>query len=229
MNDDDYSNIYDTIQKGNKDEGPDQLAEDDSPLYDRVHEDLGNETNLYATRLENQDYASVSEYVLESEQAISAFSQPEAEGYLLPDEVFSEPQKVRDISTGDSCFPSKDSEHLPWERQGSGRMIKEDVAPLSSFTVQHCKDFSTSQTSPTCPDAAIGLEERKAFSSSPEIFLFVKLLHRWEIYEVSTKISTIVISVRKKMCLDRSGITKLDHSSDVWKVVCSMMKKNILL
>ncbi|XP_052601362.1 chloride intracellular channel protein 5 isoform X1 [Peromyscus californicus insignis] len=175
MSDDDYSHIYDTIQKGSKDEGPDQLEENDGPLYDRVHEDLGRESHLCATRLENQEYASVSAYVLKREEATSASSEPEAESYLLRDEVFSEPQEVRDISTGDTRSPSQDPEHLPWERQGSGRMIEEDVPHVSSFTVQPSKDFSISQDFlPTCRAAAIGLEENKPASSSPEIFLFVK-------------------------------------------------------
>lgn len=176
MSDDDYSHIYDTIQKGSKDEGPDQLEENDGSLYDRVHENLGSESHLCATRLENQEYASVSAYALKREDATSASSEPEAESYLLQDEVFSEPQEVRDISTGDTHSPSQDPEHLPWERQGSGRMMEEDVPHVSSFTVQPSKGFSTSQDSPTCSvAAAIGLEGNKPASSSPEIFLFVKV------------------------------------------------------
>ncbi|XP_051060211.1 chloride intracellular channel protein 5 isoform X1 [Phodopus roborovskii] len=174
MGDEDYSDIYDTIQKGRNDKGPDQLEEDEGPLYDRVHEDLGTENDMYATRLDIQEYDSLSVYALESEDATSASREPEAESYLLPDEVFSEPQEVRGISIGDSHSPSWDPEPFPQELRENGRMIQEDLPLLPSFTVQHSKGFSTSGDSPTCSSAPLGLEENKAAPNNPEIFLFVK-------------------------------------------------------
>ncbi|XP_040585607.1 chloride intracellular channel protein 5 isoform X1 [Mesocricetus auratus] len=170
MNDEGYSNIYDTIQKGMDDKGPDQLEEDKGPLYDRVCEDLGTENGLYANRLDNHEYDSLSVYALKSEEVTSAHWESEVEGYLLPDEVFSESQEARGISIG----ASQDSEPLPRELQENGRMTRADLPPLPSFTVQHSKGFSTSGDSPTCSSSATDFEESKAASNSPEIFLFVK-------------------------------------------------------
>lgn len=175
MNDEAYSDIYDTIQKGRKDEGPEQLEEDEGPLYDRVCEDLGTENSLYDTRLDSQEYDSLSVYALTSEEATSASRETEVEGYLLPDEVFSEPQEVRDVSIGDSRSPRQDPEPLPQELPENRSMIPADLPPLPSFTVQHSKGFSTRGDSPTCSSTAAGLEEDKAASNSPEIFLFVKV------------------------------------------------------
>nr|XP_021483808.1 chloride intracellular channel protein 5-like [Meriones unguiculatus] len=171
----DYSDIYDTIQKERRDENPDPLEENDAPLYDEVHEDLWAENDLYATRLESHEYDSLSVYVSKREEATPAFPEPEAESYLLPDEVFSEPQEVRDISMGDSHPSSQDPEPLQKELQEKGRMMtKKELPSLLSFTVQHSRAFSTGLDSPTCLSDATGLEGNKVASSSPEIFLFVK-------------------------------------------------------
>ncbi|XP_055468362.1 chloride intracellular channel protein 5 isoform X1 [Psammomys obesus] len=170
----DYSDIYDTIQKERKDENPDPLEENDTPLYDEVHEDLWAENDLYATRLESHEYDSLSVYVSKREEATPASPEPEAEGYLLPDEVFSEPQEVRDISVGDSHPSSQDPEPLQKELEENGRMTKKELPSLLSFTVQHSRAFSTGLDFPTCPFDATGLEGNKVASSSPEIFLFVK-------------------------------------------------------
>lgn len=174
MNNEDYNDIYDTIQKGRRDEGPYQLEENEGPSYSKVHEDLRSESHLYDPQLENQEYDVLSVYALNREETTSAFQEPEEESYLQPDEVFSEPQELRDISRRNSCSPRQNLEPLLWELQQRGRMVKEDSAPSPSFTVQHSKGFSTSQDFPTYASAALGLEENNAVSSSPEIFLYVK-------------------------------------------------------
>lgn len=61
----DYSDTYDKIQKRSTDEAPDLQEESDAPLYDRVHED--SENDLYATRLESQEYEYLSPYVSKSD------------------------------------------------------------------------------------------------------------------------------------------------------------------
>lgn len=175
MNNEEYNDIYDAIQKGRRDEGPYQLEENEGPLYGGVHEDLRSENHLYAPQLENQKYDVLSVYALKREETTSAFREPEAESYLQPDEVFSEPQELRDISRRNSRSPRQNLEPLLWELHHSGRMVKEDLPSSPSFTVQHSKGFSTSQDSSTYASAALGLEENKAVSSSPEIFLYVKV------------------------------------------------------
>lgn len=175
MSNEDDSNIYDIIQKGRRDEGPHQLEENEGPLYDGVHEDLRGENHLHAPQLENQEYDVLSVYALKREETTSASLEPEAGSYLQPDEVFSEPQELRDISRRSPRSPRQSLEPLLWELQQSGRMVKEDSAPSPSFTVQHSKAFSISQDFPTYASAALGLEENEAVSSSPEIFLYVKV------------------------------------------------------
>ncbi|XP_031202969.1 chloride intracellular channel protein 5 isoform X1 [Mastomys coucha] len=170
----DYSDIYDTIQKRSTDEDPDPQEESDAPLYDRVHEDVWNENDLYATRLENHEYDYLSPYVSKSDEATPTSLEPEADGYLLPDEVLSESQEVGDVFIRASHSPSQDPETLPWEPQENGRAVEEEVPSLLSFRVQHSKVRVTSQDSPTSPSVTIGLEENKTASSNPEIFLFVK-------------------------------------------------------
>ncbi|XP_038199934.1 chloride intracellular channel protein 5 isoform X1 [Arvicola amphibius] len=173
MSNEDYNDIYDTIQKGIRDEGPHQLEENEGPLYGRVHEDLRSENHLYASQLENQEYDVLSVYALKREETTSAFRElPEEESYLQPDEVFSEPQELREISRRrNSRSPRQSLEPLLRELQQRGRMVKEDSPPSPSFMVQHSKGFSTSQDFPTYASAALGLE---AVSSNPEIFLYVK-------------------------------------------------------
>lgn len=175
----DYANIYDTIQKRTTHEGPAPQEENDAPLYDRVHEDVWTENDLYATRLENHEYDYLSPYATKSDEVAPTSLEPEADGYLLPDEVYSEPQEVEDVSVGDSHSPSQDPEPYAWEPQENERWVKEEVEEvpsLLSFRVQHSKALATSQEDPsTHPSAAIGLEENTAASSGPEIFLFVKV------------------------------------------------------
>ncbi|XP_041511858.1 chloride intracellular channel protein 5 isoform X1 [Microtus oregoni] len=174
MNNEDYNDIYDTVQKGRRDEGPHQLEESEGPLYGRVHEDMRSENHLYASQLENQEYDVLSVYALKREETTSASWESEEEGYLQPDEVFSEPQELRDISRRNSRSPRQSLEPLLWELKQSGRMVKEDLPPSPSFTVQHSKGFSTSQDFPIYASAALDLEENKIISSNPEIFLYVK-------------------------------------------------------
>lgn len=175
----DYADIYDTIQKRTTDEAPAPQEENDAPLYDRVHEDVWTENNLYATRLESQEYDYLSPYVSKSDEVTPTSLEPEADGYLLPDEVYSELQEVEDVSVGNSNSPSQDPEPYAWEPQENERSVKEELEEVPSslsFRVQHSKVLATNQEdSPTCPSAAAGLEENTAASSGPEIFLFVKV------------------------------------------------------
>ncbi|XP_052048367.1 chloride intracellular channel protein 5 isoform X1 [Apodemus sylvaticus] len=166
----DYSDIYDTIQRSS----PVPQEENGAPLYDRVHEDEGTENDLYATRPESHEYDYLSPYVSNSDEATPASLEPEADGYLLPDEVFSEPQEVGEVSMGDSQSPSQDPEPLRWEPQENGTTVEEEVPSFVSFRVQHSKVLAASEGSPTCLSAAVSLEENQAAASDPEIFLFVK-------------------------------------------------------
>lgn len=167
----DYSDIYDTIQR----RSPVPQEENGAPLYDRVHEDEGTENGLYATRLESHEYDYLSPYVSNSDKVTPAPLEPEADGYLLPDEVLSESQEVGDVSMGDSQSPSQDPEPLPWEPQENGKTVEEEAPSFLSFRVRHSKVPAASEDSPACLSAAIGLEENEAASSDPEIFLFVKV------------------------------------------------------
>ncbi|XP_004379576.1 chloride intracellular channel protein 5 isoform X1 [Trichechus manatus latirostris] len=187
MNDEDYSTIYDTIQKEGTCEVPDQPGENEGPLYDAIRKDLKPENNLYATQLETHQYASVSVCVVGSEENSLASSQPEAEGYLLPDEVQpeaqdpqpDEPQEDRDNSmeelhsSGQAQEP-RSAEPRSAEPQENGSMMKEHQPSPSSFTIQHSKLFSISMDSPTGYFSANGLEESEVSSMHPEIILFVK-------------------------------------------------------
>ncbi|XP_044632734.1 chloride intracellular channel protein 5 isoform X1 [Equus asinus] len=181
MNDEDYSTIYDTIQKETTYEVPDQPEEGEAPLYDNVQEDLKSENNVYAAELETHEYDSVSVYAAAGEEDSLASSQPEEGDYVLPDDVRSEaqdlqsdePQEERDISTEELHSPTLDQEPSPEEPQESGRMMKEDLPPPSSFIVQQSRTFSTSEASATY-SVADGLEDDESASTGPEINLFVK-------------------------------------------------------
>ncbi|KAL2791925.1 chloride intracellular channel protein 5 isoform a [Daubentonia madagascariensis] len=181
MNDEDYSTIYDTIQKQSIYEVPDQPEEKEVPHYDDVHEDLRPENNLYATRLETHVYDSVPVYATGGEENSLASSQPEG-GYLLPDEVCSraqdaqpgKPQEDRGISMQGLHSPTQDQELCPKEPQENGNMMRKDLPSPSRFTIQHSKAFSASQDSFTCYSDADGWEEKEAASMNPEISLFVK-------------------------------------------------------
>lgn len=182
MNDEDYSTIYDTIQKETTYEVPDQPEEGEAPLYDNVQEDLKSVNNVYAAELETHEYDSVSVYAAAGEEDSLASSQPEEGDYVLPDDVRSEaqdlqsdePQEERDISTEELHSPTLDQEPSPEEPQESGRMMKEDLPPPSSFIVQQSRTFSTSEASATY-SVADGLEDDESASTGPEINLFVKV------------------------------------------------------
>nr|XP_008540381.1 PREDICTED: chloride intracellular channel protein 5 isoform X1 [Equus przewalskii] len=181
MNDEDYSTIYDTIQKEMTYEVPDQPEEGEAPLYDNVQEDLKSENNVYAAELETHEYDSVSVYAAAGEEDSLASSQPEEGDYVLPDDVCSEaqdlqsdePQEERDISTEELHSPAQDQEPSPEEPQERGRMMKEDLPPPSSFIVQQSRTLSTSEASATY-SVADGLEDGESASTGPEINLFVK-------------------------------------------------------
>ncbi|XP_062042192.1 chloride intracellular channel protein 5 isoform X1 [Lepus europaeus] len=176
MNDGDYSIIYDTIQKERMYELPDQPGENGGPLYDEVHKDLG--PTLYAPGLETHEHHPVSVSVIGSGGQSSASPQPEAGGYLLPDEVdpevslthSGELQEDRDISKEEPHSPTQDQE----EPRENAVMRKEELPSPSSFAIQHGRAFSTSQHSPAFYSDANGLQEKEANSMIPEIYLFVK-------------------------------------------------------
>ncbi|KAM5286385.1 chloride intracellular channel protein 5 isoform 2-T2 [Hipposideros larvatus] len=118
MNDQDSSNIYDTVQKQSVYDVPYEPAEDEGALNDDIHEDLRTENNVYATKLETHEYDTVSVYAVRSEENSLASSQPEGGDYLLPDEVCpeaqdlppDEPQEDRGISIEELDSPTQDQE-----------------------------------------------------------------------------------------------------------------------
>nr|KAF6461634.1 hypothetical protein HJG59_002991 [Molossus molossus] len=173
MNDEDYSTTYDTVQKEREYEVPDQPAENEGAIYDKVHEELMSENTLYVNELQTHEYDSVSVYAVGSEENSLAFIQPEAEDYLLPDEVYSEaqdpqpgePQEDGDILMEELHSPTQDQEMSPEEpQQNRSRML-----PPPSFTVQESSDDS-----PTCYSADDGFDDSKSPSMNPEINLFMK-------------------------------------------------------
>ncbi|XP_004424117.1 PREDICTED: chloride intracellular channel protein 5 isoform X1 [Ceratotherium simum simum] len=182
MNGEDYSTIYDTVQKERMYEVPDQPEEDEGPLYNNIHEDVRSENNLYATKLETHEYDSVSVYVVRAEENGVTSSQPEEEDYFLPDEAYpeaqdlqpGEPQEDRDILMEELYSPTQDQEPSPEELQENGRMMKEDLPSPSSFTIQQSRAFSASEAASTYYSAPDSLEEDELASVNPEIYLFVK-------------------------------------------------------
>ncbi|XP_069879709.1 chloride intracellular channel protein 5 isoform X1 [Dipodomys merriami] len=180
MDDADYRNIYDTIQKTKIYEAPDQLGENESPLSEAVHGDVRSENSLYDAKLEYHIYDSVSVCVSKGEENSLASAQPEAADYLLPDELcpetqepaLDEPGEDRYISAQELESPTWDSEldaGNPWD---SGSLVNKDLPSPSSFTIQHSKAFSISRDSPASHPEA--WEDKEAVLTRPEIFLFVK-------------------------------------------------------
>ncbi|XP_027627883.1 chloride intracellular channel protein 5 [Tupaia chinensis] len=147
MNDEDYSSIYDIIQKERMYEVPDEPDGNEGPFYDEVHEDLGPESSWYATRLETDDYDSVPVSVTRGEENRLASSHPEAGDYVLPDEMCpedpqpGEPNEDKDSSVGEAYSPTQDQEFCVEEPQEDESMTKEDLPSLSSFTIQQ-SEFS---------------------------------------------------------------------------------------
>ncbi|XP_066215382.1 chloride intracellular channel protein 5 isoform X1 [Saccopteryx leptura] len=176
MNDEDYSSPYDTIQKERLYEVPDEPAEDEGALYDRILRDPRSENHVYATELETHDYDSVAVYGVTSEENSLALPQPEVGGYLLPDEVCpdsegpqqDEPQEDTDTSMEELHSPALDQETSPEEPEEDGNLM-EDVPSLARFTIQE-----SSEHFPVGYAAADGLEESESALTSPEIQLFVK-------------------------------------------------------
>ncbi|KAG3289575.1 chloride intracellular channel 5, transcript variant X1 [Ictidomys tridecemlineatus] len=179
MNDEDYSNIYDTIQKDRIYEVPEDNA---GPLYDAVQEDDRPENTLYAAGLQNHEYDSVSVYAVREEENGLGSSQAEVEDYLLPDEVCPEvqdPQTVDlqedgDISVEECHSPFQDHGGCPEEPLENGSRIKEDLPSPASFTIQRCQTFFASKDSPISYSETDDLEKNQTVSMNPEIFLFVK-------------------------------------------------------
>lgn len=178
MNDQDPDNIYDTVQKERVYEFPYEPAENEGALNDAIREDWRSENNVYATKLETHEYDSVSVCAVEDEENTLASSPPEADGYLLPEEVYPEPQDLppgepqedRDISMEELHSPTQDQEPSPEEPQENGNTVKEDVPTAAFFTIQE-----SSEDTPTCYSAADGLQENESASTNPEIHLFVKV------------------------------------------------------
>ncbi|XP_016068181.1 PREDICTED: chloride intracellular channel protein 5 isoform X1 [Miniopterus natalensis] len=177
MNDEDNS-TYDTIQRERLYEVPEEAAENEGGLYDTIHEGLRSENNSYATWLETHEYDPVSVDAVESEENGLTFSQPEAEGYLLPDEVCpeaqdpqpGESQEGRDIWMEELHSPTQDRETSPEELRENRGLMGENPPSPSSYTTQESSEYFL-----TCYSAADdGFEEKKAASMDPEIVLFVK-------------------------------------------------------
>lgn len=181
MSDDDYSHVYDTIQKeGMYEEVPDQQKENEDPLYDDVHEEL-SEKNLYVNEQEAHEYDLVSVNVAEDIESNLISSQSEAEGYLLPDEACfesqdlqpREPQEDGGIAVEELYSLPKIQDSRPEDPQENESMMKEDLPSPSGFTIQKSRAF-TFEDSPTDNATADGLEENKLASTNPEICLYVK-------------------------------------------------------
>ncbi|EPY76606.1 hypothetical protein CB1_001402110 [Camelus ferus] len=187
MNDEDYSTIYDTVQKDGVYEDSEQPAEHGGALYDDVLEDLRSEDNLYVNELETHEYDLVSALAVVEEKDSLASLQPETGEYLLPDDVRpevqdlepGEPQEDRGISVEELYSPIQEQESDPEEPQENGGRMEEDLPSPSSYTIQRSRAFSTSGDSLTSSSAA-DAEENKSASTSPKINLFVKGELLWE-------------------------------------------------
>lgn len=172
MNDEENNTVYDTVQKEGLLELPDQPEEDEVPLYDNIHGGLP-ESNVYATDLETHEYDSV--YVAGGEEKGLNSSQPEAAGYLLPDEDLArdlhpkEQQEDQGISMEELHSPTQDQEPGPETPQENGDRKTGALLSPQNFTIQRSRAFFTSNS------AADGLEENNPASTHPEISLFVKV------------------------------------------------------
>nr|XP_006202002.1 chloride intracellular channel protein 5 isoform X1 [Vicugna pacos] len=181
MSDEDYSTIYDTVQKDRVYEDSEQPTEHGGPLYDDVLEGLRSEDNLYINELETHEYDLVSALAVVEEKDSLASLQPDTGEYLLPDDVRpevqdlepGEPQEDRGISVEELCSPIQDQESGPEEPQENGGRMEEDLPSPSSYTIQRSRASSTSGDSLTSSSAA-DAEENKSASTSPKINLFVK-------------------------------------------------------
>lgn len=216
MNGGDYSNIHDTIEKERMYEVPDRPEENEGPFYDEVHEDLGPENHLHATRLGTLGNDPVSVHVNGSEDHNFTSPQLKAEGCLKPDEVdhevpdsqSDEPQDHRDITMEGPHLPAWDQVGYPEEPLANGILMKEDPASPSNFSIQHSRAFSTSKGPSAYYADANNLKEDEATSTDPEIYLFVKVsavfdwhrcTHRWHarcfiLLHVSGECHTILVS-----------------------------------
>ncbi|XP_074093185.1 chloride intracellular channel protein 5 isoform X1 [Macrotis lagotis] len=99
MEDKDYNTIYDTIQKEETYEIPDQPAEKGDSLYDQVCEDefsSGSATDEKPTyinvqeTLENVEYDSVSSFWRHDEEYSMVYSQQRETNYELPEELYEQ-------------------------------------------------------------------------------------------------------------------------------------------
>ncbi|XP_047588536.1 chloride intracellular channel protein 5 isoform X2 [Lutra lutra] len=171
MNDEENNTVYDTVQKEGLHELSDQPEEDEVPLYDNIHGGLP-ESNVYATDLETHEYDSV--YVTGGEEKGLTSSQPEAAGYLLPDEDLAqdlhpkEQQEDQGISMEELLSPTQDQEPGPETPQKDGDRKTGHWLSPQNFTIQQSRAFFTSNS------AADGLEANNPASTHPEISLFVK-------------------------------------------------------
>ncbi|XP_006881995.1 PREDICTED: chloride intracellular channel protein 5 isoform X1 [Elephantulus edwardii] len=181
MTDEDYSNIYDTIQKEAY-EVPDNPGENEGSLYDDIYVDVKPEINVYATHLETCEYDDVAGVENSGDS-----SQSEAEGHLLPDEVQVEAQspQLGDLQEDTDSLMEKSGpsvqaqgflleEPFSEEARENGSVMKEDLPSPSSFTIHHSKTFSTSVEPPTGYSNVNDWEEVEASSTQPEIYLYVK-------------------------------------------------------
>uniref|UniRef100_A0A5G2Q7W2 Chloride intracellular channel protein n=2 Tax=Artiodactyla TaxID=91561 RepID=A0A5G2Q7W2_PIG len=182
MSDEDYSTIYDRVQKERVYENTEQPAENGGPLYDAIHEESRAEDKVYATELETHEYDFVAVYQVGREESSSASFQPEVGEYLLPDEVYPEAQDLQpheaqdDRSTwvGELFSPTQDQQAGLEQPQENGSEMEEAQPSPSSFSTRHSRALSPSEGFPTHSSAAAVSEEKEPTSTSPEISLFVK-------------------------------------------------------
>uniref|UniRef100_A0A8C9A2K9 Chloride intracellular channel protein n=1 Tax=Prolemur simus TaxID=1328070 RepID=A0A8C9A2K9_PROSS len=173
MNDEDYSTIYNRIQKQTIYEVPDPPEEKDVSRYDDVHEDLRPGNNLYAARLESGVYDSVSVYTIRGKENRVASSKPER-SYFLPNKVCSWARDAQPGKPQEDRGSSREGLYLPTQGQESRNMMREDLPSPSRFTIQHSKVSFAREDSFTCCSDADGWKEKEAASMIPGISLFVK-------------------------------------------------------
>lgn len=187
MGDEDYSEIYDTIQKDGMNGVADKQEENEGHLYDYIHEELRSENNLYVNQEETHEYDLVSSYTVGDEENNMVSSQQDGEGYLLPDVLSSETKdlqqddhqedevtEMKDINSED-IYASINYEKPDQEEYQNGSLMKEENLCPSPRTIQEGSAFSNLEDPPTFYSVPGRLEENEADDTSPEIILYVKV------------------------------------------------------
>lgn len=186
MGDEDYSEIYDTIQKDGMNGVADKPEENEGHLYDYIQEELRSENNLYVNQEETHEYDLVSSYSMGDEENNMVSSQQDGEGYLLPDVLSSETKdlqqddhqedevtEMKDINSED-IYASINYEKPDQEEYQDVSLEKEENLYPSPCTIQEGSAFSNLEDPPTFFSVPGRLEENEVDDTSPEIILYVK-------------------------------------------------------